>query len=545
MQKAGLYILIILSLIIEGNIQSQTCPSSNYSISRQSQVDSFPLLFPNCNSLPGDLIINGDVRNLDSLIQIDSIFGSLKAMSANSLKNFWGLRNLRYLGTEFNISNNDSLINFRGLEGIQKISYLNIAGNASLKNLRGLDSLEDIISLYLVNNASLDSLSGLESIDNIWNIFIVLGNSSLRSLKGLNNIFIESLSVVNNDSLKNLEGLDDNIQLGRSLTINGNDGLLNLKGLENFSSIPGSLQISGNSKIQNLVELAALKYVGESLTIAANQYLLSLAGLDSLEKVEFVLGISDNNKLPSLDGLYSIDSIGQSLSIRGNDSLTSLNALSNLKFVGGSLLIWDNDQLRKLNGLDSLQKAGGLNIRANKKLNSLWALRKLKWISGEVRLAENDSLSTLKGLDSADFSTVNPLFIYDSPVLEICAVKSVCDYLATNKIAYILNNAPGCNDTIEVQNKCASIGLNEKESLDFTIYPNPSSSGFSLEIDSYLDFPITMYVYDLNGKMIHKSKRIYSHRFKQTDLGLEAGVYLIKLSSNSKTHFRTQKLYIQ
>lgn len=533
MQKisAKFYIMILL-LFIGSGVYSQTCPSGNLVLTAQSQVDSFPSLYPNCSRLPGDLELSGDIVNLDSLYQIDTILGGIKSIGSTRLKNFKGLRNLRYFSA-LTIFNNDSLWNFKGLEKVKKLNYVTISGNPSLRNLRGLDSIKEVISIYLLNNIKLDSITGLGGLNDIWNIFQIIGNGSLKSLIGMQNIVIETLHIVDNDSLWDLEGLEKNISFSRSLSISGNDGLRNLHGVENLNWIPGALQITANSKIKNLKEFLGLRYVGEGLSIAGNASLVSLWGLDSLTKVDYGVAISDNDKLKELNGLENLDTIAVSLGIRKNDSLISVLALSNLTYIGSSLDIFENKQIQNLNGLDNLGRIGDLNIRKNKKLNSLWALRGLTKISGELRIAENDSLSSLRGLDSADLSTANSVFIYDSPSLQVCAVQSVCDYLASGRIAYILNNAPGCNDTSEVILLCQSIGIEEEQiAVEVEIFPNPIQNQLNVTFGESVQFPVSLEIYSNSGQLLFRKSNITESQIILDGLNLSKGVYSLKIGMN-------------
>lgn len=544
MLKASFSIHLILFLFIGGNLFAQTCPSGNLTLTTQSQVDSFPILYPNCHQLPADLDISGDVANLDSLYQIDSIFGGLKVTGNNSLKDFWGLHNLKYFGGQLTIFGNDSLINFRGLKGLKKIDYLTISNNLSFRNFKGLDSVKEVISIYAINNSKMDSLVGLEGLDDILNIFQLIGNSSLVSLYGLQDINIQTLHIVDSDSLWDLKGLENNVVIKRSLSISGNDGLRNLQGVENFKWIPGSLQITANSKLKNLKEFVGLKYIGEGLTIAGNESLISLWGMDSLSKVVYGVSISDNKRLKNLEGINNLDSIGTILNIRKSDSLISISALSNLKTVGTTISIWQNKALPNLNGLDSVKRTVNLIIRLNNKLNSLWGLRGLERVTGEVRIAENDSLSSLRGLDSADFTSATDMFIYDSPSLQLCAVKSICDYLATGKIAYILNNAPGCMDTIEVSNACGSLSSTEKSLVSFEIYPNPSNGNINLEMAENFNPPYELKIFNTTGQEVYRQEKLYDQNLNLKLNSLGKGVYFISLEARDG-NLKIEKLILQ
>jgi len=73
-------------------LPAQSCLQDGIVFSRQSQLDSFHLQFPNCFSIEGSVEITGaEIQNLDSLFHLQSIGGSLKISNTELLKNCLGL----------------------------------------------------------------------------------------------------------------------------------------------------------------------------------------------------------------------------------------------------------------------------------------------------------------------------------------------------------------------------------------------------------------------------------------------------------------------
>lgn len=537
-------LLIALSIFTSSLVFAQPCLNGGIVLSTQASVDSFPINYPSCNLINGVLEIAGTVNNLDSLYQLDSIASHLKLNNAKSLKSIWGLHNVKYLGGELNAIGNDSLKSLRGLNGISKISYVFISNNKALESFRGLDSVKEITSLYVLDNDALDSITGLGGLNSILNIFQLIGNSSLRSMVGLESVSIQILHIIDSDSLKNLVGLENNVTIARSISVSGNTSLVNLKGVENFPNIPGSLQISGNPLIKNLDEFSGLKYVGEGLYIAKNSSLKSISGLDSVWSVGSGIVIKDNDRLKNLKGLEKLDSVGGIVSISQNDSLWSLNGLNNLAYIKNSLVISQNKSLRNLTGLESLNWIGALNLDRNQKLNDLSALIGVKKIKLDITIRENDSLVSLHGLDSANTDAMTSLYIYDAQSLSVCAVQSICDYVNSGRIAWVLDNAAGCSDTNQIKTACASISIPESEQIgELNIFPNPALGDVTIELKDFTQYPNTLTLYQADGREI-RHLELNSPQFILNTDDLKSGLYFLNISNRDGTSI-TQKLFVQ
>ncbi|MBK6276483.1 MAG: hypothetical protein IPF58_18150 [Saprospirales bacterium] len=63
--------------------------------SRQSEVDSFPINYPGCDVVEGDLVISGDdIVNLNGLIGLKRVLNYLRIINNPLLINLSGLNNI-------------------------------------------------------------------------------------------------------------------------------------------------------------------------------------------------------------------------------------------------------------------------------------------------------------------------------------------------------------------------------------------------------------------------------------------------------------------
>lgn len=299
------------------------CPTGDIIFSTQGQIDSFPINYPGCKHLLGNVIIQesslGNIIHLDSLLQIESIGGDL---------GLWG--------------------------------------NPALKSLSGLDNLTSISGgLHVQNNLSLTSLSGLDNLAFIGEYLFIIENDAMTSLSGLENLtsLNGDLYVDNNTVLVSLSGLGNLTFLGGDLYVAYNDALPNLSSLENLNSINGYLHVLHNPALTSLNGLNNLTSVAGYLIVANNHTLTSLNALGNLTFVGWYFGIFNNDALPSLNGLDNLTSIGEYLSVSYNAALTSLIALNNLTSIGGELVVQSNDALMSLSGLDNIDPATITDIR--------------------------------------------------------------------------------------------------------------------------------------------------------------------------------------
>ncbi len=111
--------MLVLSVIFAAtHFLLAQCPT-DISFWSQAQVDNFPINYPGCKDISGNVTIgNGWITNLNGITGLHSIGGNLS------------------------IQGNPALVSLAGLDSLVSINgYLEIADNYLLTDLHGLDSL--------------------------------------------------------------------------------------------------------------------------------------------------------------------------------------------------------------------------------------------------------------------------------------------------------------------------------------------------------------------------------------------------------------------
>ncbi|MFZ1678216.1 MAG: T9SS type A sorting domain-containing protein [Saprospiraceae bacterium] len=392
---------------------------------KQSEIDQFPILFPDCHEIQGNVVINANenepITNLDGLLQLNKIFGSLE-ISGTSLEDLNGLQNLNTLEGYIDLSGNDSLLTLNGLEnltvvqgiyidnhdflnslqGLHNIHHVlgsvNIEYNKSLSNLIGLDNLEIVNGDFSITR--MESLEGVSNLDSVYGNFILFSDN-IQDLSGFESLqYIGGLHIQDNDHLRSLEGLNVD-QIGGLVQILSNPSLQQLTGLDNVHTILGELIISGNDSLIDLTSLSNLSTIG-GLNIKLNKILKNLDGLQNLHEINGPLYLWKNAGLTSLEGLENITRINGELNILEHDKLTSITPLSSLEKLNGGLRCEDNPLLESFGGmvlLDSIH--GDLSVRDCPKI-TMDGLQGLKIVTGNFLIINNDGMKSFAGLESLE-----------------------------------------------------------------------------------------------------------------------------------------------
>lgn len=233
---------LLILFFLESN--SQSCLPNGITFRTQSEIDSFPVNYPSCNVILGNVGVFGgnSVTNLLGLSQIHTIEGTLTIDSNRLLTNLQGLNQLSVVG--------GSLI----------IGTYHNSGNAALADISALGNLNSVgAQIFIGYNPVLLSLNGLEGISAITEDLYIWGNPSLTDFSGLDNL----------TSIGGRFDCDEN-------------GITTFSGLGNLNHIGAYLKINNNNSLLNLNALYGLTFVGNELIIYHNDTLTSLKGLDSI-----------------------------------------------------------------------------------------------------------------------------------------------------------------------------------------------------------------------------------------------------------------------
>jgi len=304
--------MILLLLSFAGAAQS--CLSEGITFSTQNQIDSFPINYPNCTVIEGDVTIGN-------------------------------------YGGSSNITNINGLHALKAVNGDLKIWY-----NGSLQDLSGLEKLVSISSdFYLTNNSALPSLVGLSGLSSIGGNFLINNIPRIADLSGLEHLYHVGsyLQIEQNTSLKNLTGIENLHDVG-GLHIHGDDSLIVISGLDSLITIGTCFVVDYNNSLREISGLNQLTTIGGYLWITLNPVLTSVTGLKKLQSTGGFLGFQENPLLSKLSGLNKLTTVGGNLFVTGTVSLASLEDLSNVTSVNGFLSIFNNKALTGLTGLDNI-----------------------------------------------------------------------------------------------------------------------------------------------------------------------------------------------
>lgn len=279
-------IKIFLAFLLVGNLSlvNGQCLPNGITFTSQSQIDDFPINYPDCTEIIGYVFISGNLNNLNGLSQVTNIGGFLKI-------------------------NNTTLENLNGLENLQTIQSLLLEYNDNLQNIQALGNIDSLSRIRVDHNPSLSSLVGLEGITNIPLELDIHENLALESLNGLQNVVNigNYCDIYLNPQLENLNGLESLTEVGWSMTIGENASLNTLEGLDNLSVIGRDFTLNINPQLTTLSNLQNLTSVGGYLMIQNQDSLITLDGLENLININGFLNIGVNNALSNIEGIKNID----------------------------------------------------------------------------------------------------------------------------------------------------------------------------------------------------------------------------------------------
>lgn len=543
-----IYFILFFALLGSMGL-SQSCLPEGIVFSTQSQIDNFKSNYPNCTVIEGDVLISGNnITNLQGLNEVVTIGGDLTIKDNPNLSGLSGLNAFHHLQGSLFVYNNEALRTLSGLEDLFLIDgSLRVSNNDALVSLNGLVNLISVGGdLTLDSNLTLSDIHSLFKLQSIGNsigtgMLNVFSNSSLTSLSGLDNIdpgSIGEIHIYSNPLLSNCDlasicvFLDDNSGI---IDIYDNQaGCNDQQDLEEDCAdncLPGGIQIFDQEQIDSIPILYpdCKEIMGRVVIDAFFGNVNNLLGLSNINTINGYLLIGHCPEVKSFIGLDSLSIIYGSLLIDSMDSLENLHHLENLTSIWGGLTLDNLSMITDLSGLGNLNYIGnGMTIIYNALLNDLTSLENLTNLGGSLYVYDNLSLPSLSGLDNIESGSISYLHLVNNPMLSVCEINSICDYLLNSGgSANIANNLSGCNNTAEILDKC-EVNIYEKASGDqaWIIYPNPTSSVITVDID----LPgVDLNLYNVSGQSLIRLLLSQSHSI--IDIAdLPSGVYFVQLS---------------
>jgi len=237
------YLAFTCLLFIPPYLFSQGCLPSGITFTTQNQVDLFPLQYPGCIRILGNVTIFGsDITHVDSLYALQEVVGDLYLTNNENLQHLHGLRNLERVGGACRIQNNPLLEDLDGLSNLQVI-----AGDY----------------FYLGSNTRLATLQHLTSLDSVMGIFQIWGQDSLLVLDGLNALHFvgNDLSLFDNAHLQAITGFSALAHVVGGLRLNDHPQLADISAFDHPLVIEGPLVITQNPQLGNCAVTAICEYL--------------------------------------------------------------------------------------------------------------------------------------------------------------------------------------------------------------------------------------------------------------------------------------------
>lgn len=261
-----------------------SCLPEGITLTTPEEIENFQIDYLGCREIEGGAtIMGGGITNLNGLSVLTSIGGELTIAKNYQLTSLNGLQHIQSIGGSFSLG----VIEFWG-------SNQYIVGNKSLTDLSGLDALNSVGGdLFIGGLDSLTSLAGLQNLNDIGGNLQISLNKSLINLTGLEGLTSVEGNVKiggsffngsGNASLIDLTGLENLTSIGGNLLILDNSNLTSLTGIDSIAA--GSiidLSISNNAFLSTCEVTSICEYLAApngTVTIQNNA-----PGCDSQEEV--------------------------------------------------------------------------------------------------------------------------------------------------------------------------------------------------------------------------------------------------------------------
>ncbi|MEO0731621.1 MAG: T9SS type A sorting domain-containing protein [Bacteroidota bacterium] len=454
---------LLIALCTRGRAQ---CPSGNVSITTDTEAMDYENDFGGCQSLPGDLTLDGPITYTKAFQNLQEVQGNLDLVSTafQLLDDFAALEvvggNLTIKGTQltdeiagtslqlqevggtFALDNNPNLKGTAALENLDQVDDVILSNNAILQNITALAGTTINGKVTIQNNASLGecAVSGVcaaiaANVANNTTIFISGNTGNCVSKYHVEADCLGSPDCPPDVFVKTNQEVSDFADA-----------------FPNCADLAGELNIGGT--VTNGFPLRGLKNVGSDVNIDAPLSDLNWLGLVTVGG-DFDLNDLDRNG-ELADGPLPLEEVGGRFRIGFCDGITDLASFGNLRRANG-LGIFNMPDLTSVSGLQNLElemELVVLNVDGLIDLNSFSGVN----VNGKtfhlLALLSNDNLQDISYLE--DLAAVTgELRIQVNPNLAECSITPVCATIAAGTaVTVIENNDSDCNSVTEVRDIC-------------------------------------------------------------------------------------------
>ena len=465
--------------------------------------------------------------------------------------------------TNSNVSNvetlnlsNKAIADFRGLEAFVALDTLRARGNAlsnfdfsSVPNTRYIDlgqnplTVVDLSPATAITYLSLDFIFGIQSIDLSSNInleelrmqlsavstvdfsnnpnlktFFLAGSNNLTSVNTINNPLLEYYDVFICPQLQNIDisqnPLLEYIRFGGSVTRPGNDYPFTTMDFSNNSNLVTVLNLGSRISsfdITNLADLESLTWQNSevtSLNINNNILLKSLNlfdnqinNIDLSQNILLETLIINDNQVSLLDLAVQTDL--KNLNVADNN-LSSLNLDNNI------ILEFFYAQNNSLTSLDL----------SNNNLLQQFRLQNNSLTELNLNNGANTLLIPNDPVDPAN-QNLWSINVINNPNLNCIEVSDI-NYMNTNFTSNV-------DSTSSFSLNCTTASI-EKEEVEVSFYPNPTSDKIYIQSQSNLINAVS--IYDMNARLVKQQS--FDNALEQIQLRTESlsqGQYLLVIET--------------
>jgi hypothetical protein len=315
-------------------------------------------LFSNDNALV-------NLKGLENLTAIDTL--SVESdPGLSTLETLDGLQGLTQVGT-LTLDDQTRLSSLAALGSLQRATGLLIQDASALSNLVGLSNLREVSTLMIRASA----LTELRGLGNLSVEYLELGSIAITSLAGLEQVTLGNLSILGAPQLSSLDGLAPLAALG-TLYISEAPLLSDIGALAGLTRL-ATLDLT-NTGVGNLDALSQLRELG-GVSLQGNLQLSQLDGLSAVSGLAY-LYLSSNQALRTLPRFENVTGPDCqqcdlfALSVAGHPNLQSGPLLPRIERAG-AITIAGNAALTNVSGLSALRSVDALSVQGNASLTSL------------------------------------------------------------------------------------------------------------------------------------------------------------------------------
>lgn len=283
MKSAIVLFLTFMPLCI---LAQESCFAEGLTLYDQSQVTNFAQNYPDCTSIEGDLILNGNVNfiGMEQLVEIQGYIrcgGDGECVNAGPHEDFLGLENVTILG---GIDLEEHSFSFEGLSSLETINENFLLEECYITDFGALSSLVSIGGDFHMNETDFESFNGLENVVSVGGFFRVYDNNTLLTTDAVGSLISVGGYFQFDDcpSLTDFTYFTQLTQVGGDFEISDCPSISTLEGFENVMSIDGELLIVDCPALINIEGVASIDSESITSVSISNNPMLSYCSVASV-----------------------------------------------------------------------------------------------------------------------------------------------------------------------------------------------------------------------------------------------------------------------